>query len=91
MGSVQIPAWAAVIVAILGAVGGLSGIAALIDARSKASSSRVDSLCEIIDRLEAEVRRLDVEVTKWKAKYFELVNWVRDVGLEPFEDNEWSG
>ena len=61
-------------------------MAALIDARSKASSSRVDALCDIIERLEAEVTRLDAEVTRWKRKYRELETWVRnELGMEPFE------
>ena len=81
----ELPVWVAVLVGLLGALGGLSGVAALINARSKASSARVDTLCEIIERLEAEVIRLDAEVTRWKRKYRELEQWVRNVGMEPFE------
>ena len=92
--SVQLPVWAAVLVGLLGAVGGLSGVAALINSLSKASSVRVDALCDIIDAqrrridsLESEVERLRQEVEKWRQKYYNLATWAKSRGLDPFLNN----
>lgn len=75
----------------MGGLGGLSGVAALINSLSKASSGRVDDLCDIIDKqrerieqLENDVARLRAEVEKWRQKYFDLARWARARGLDPF-------
>lgn len=95
MDLVQVPLWVGVAVALLGGLGGLSGLAALINSLSKASSGRVDDLCDIIDAqrkrieaLENEVARLRAEVERWRQKYYDLARWARARGLDPFNNHD---
>lgn len=46
---VTIPLWAAIVTGLLGALGGLSGVAAILDSRSHAQSSAVENLQATID------------------------------------------
>ena len=83
------------IIKLLAAVGGLSGIAALINSLTKASAGKVANLVKIIDaqakritELEGELSKVRAELAEWKARYYELAEWVRGLGLEPFEGCE---
>ena len=72
------------------AVGGLSGVAALINSLSKASTDRVDQLVNIIDAqaerlgdLECEITKLEAVIARWRKRYYALVRWIEDQGMEP--------
>lgn len=74
---------------IVVAVGGLSGIAALINSFTKASASRVDSLCQIIDSQNEHILRVEAELREWKRKYYALAVIVRRLGYYQDEEGEW--
>ena len=95
-----IPEWITVVIYIVAGLGGLSGIAALINSFTKASSSRVDTLCTIINTQAAHIDSQDQEITalkrivenlraevaEWQKKYERLLAWVKAQGLNPFKD-----
>jgi chromosome segregation ATPase len=88
-----------VILTAIAALGGLSGIAAFISARSAARKNDVDALDEIIDnlreeiaslrgkcdKLTAEYETLDAQYHKLQRQYNDVLAWAKARGYCPPE------
>jgi hypothetical protein len=76
------PAWA-IVAGIIGAVGGLSGVAALINSLTKANATRVEYWIKVVRDQRERIEKLEEDVKKWKAYALSLCRWARGQGLEP--------
>jgi septal ring factor EnvC (AmiA/AmiB activator) len=64
MNSVQLPIWVVAVFGLVTAIGGLTGVAALINSLSSAKKSRVESLCEIIDAQDRRIQQQEHEINE---------------------------
>lgn len=58
----NLPTWATILLALLGALGGFAGLASLLDSLTNARHHGVGYLETVIGRLEAEIGRLDKRI-----------------------------
>ena len=77
--TVQLPLWAAVLFGLITALGGLTGVAALIKSLSNASKSRVDGLCEIIDTQSATITAQGKQIARQRGEINDLKTELRTV------------
>lgn len=71
MDSIELPVWIVALFGLITALGGLTGVAALVRSLSSAKKSRVEFLCQIIDAQGARITELERDLDEVKARYEE--------------------
>jgi len=84
------PAVASIIAVVSASAALATGIGALVNSRSKASSAKLNELVSIIDvqseHIECLTHKVEVQgraIADWRFKYRKLLAWIRKIDIEP--------